>query len=112
VESEENAFAGFTIGLAGVDASAFDALEFHAKGEARNVKVELHGSGGTGITHIDLEGDGWSRVRLPFRRFGGMITDWSDLDRLVFVFEQIPSGPNEGRVLIDDIGFTNRVPVN
>jgi hypothetical protein len=108
VESPRRAFAGFTIGLAGVDASAFDTLEFRARGNAKNVKVELHGSGGTGITRIDIQNEDWIRVTLPFHRFGGMITDWSKLDRLVFVFEQSPSGPNEGRLLIDDVVFMKR----
>ena len=104
VDSTNPAFCGVTIELAGVNASGCSELAMWIEGVPDNIKTELHGKGGIGVTRLrGVEEEKWNHVAIPFVRFGGMITDWSSLDKIVFVFEDTHSIPKTGRLRIDDL---------
>lgn len=104
LDSPNTAFGGLRFGLNGLDASGCNALKFRARGDAKEIKLELHGPGGAAVTRIhDLKPDAWTEYVLPFGQFSGMVTDWHGMDRLMFVLEDGTCGPKVGRVLLDDI---------
>ena len=104
VDSENPAYGGVTFDLAHADGSGCGTLELLLRGEPDTLKVELHGKGGTGVTYITgIRADAWTRLRIPLTRFGGLISDWSDLERLMLVFEDSRSKPKTGVLFIDDI---------
>ncbi len=104
VEASNPAFGGVTLDLSGANASGCDALEMWVRGQPDSIKVELHGKGGIGVTYLqDVPQDRWQRVRIPFLRFGGLITDWSELSQMILVFEDSRSRPKTGTLLVDDV---------
>lgn len=106
VESPNPAFGGVTIGLGGINASGCDALSMWVKGNPDNIKTELHGRGGIGVTRIQkVNKDAWTEIKIPLLRFGGMITDYSSMDKIVLVFEDSASKPKQGTLYLDDIEF-------
>ena len=104
VDSESPAYGGVTFDLGHADGSGCRALEMWLRGQPGEVKVELHGHGGTGVTYVSgVSADGWTRVRIPFTKFGGLISDWSDLERLILVFEDGRGTPKSGVLYVDDV---------
>ena len=100
------AFGGFHIFLLGTDGSGCDGITFWAKGTPDNIKFELHGPGGVGVTRIKgIKPDKWTKITVPFYQFGGMISNWSNLDRITLVFEDSTSVPKTGTLYLDDIAF-------
>ncbi len=106
VDSPNPAFGGLNFDLEGADASGCDALVFWTRGTPARCKVELHGAGGSGSTYLqNIDPGKWTRHEVPLRDFGGMITDWRKLSRLVFVIEDGVARPKTGALWLDDITF-------
>lgn len=107
VESAHPAYGGVTFDLHHADATGCRALELTLRGVPDTLKVELHGQGGTGVTYVTgIAPDRWTQFRIPFPRFGGLISDWSDLERLILVFEDSRSRPKTGTLDINNIRLT------
>ncbi|MBN2445501.1 MAG: DUF3131 domain-containing protein [Phycisphaerae bacterium] len=103
VDSPNPAYGGLTLNLAHVDGSGCNALRLRARGLPDRTKIELHGRGGSGAVRAHVKDPTqWSTIELRYRDFG-LITDWSDLDRLVIVLEDNASKPKVGTVWLDDI---------
>ncbi len=103
VESPNPAYGGVTLSLGHANGSGCNLLTLRARGLPDRTKVELHGRGGSGAVRVRVKDAGqWTDIELRYRDFG-MITDWSDLDRLVIVFEDNVSKPKVGTVWLDDI---------
>jgi hypothetical protein len=104
VDSPNRAYGGLRFGLNGLDASGCNTLKFRARGDAQEIKLELHGAGGVAVTRIhELKPDTWTDYALSFKRFSGMVTDWRSMDRLMFVFEDGACAPKVGSIWLDDI---------
>jgi hypothetical protein len=109
VESENPAYGGIELGLADTSIAGCDTLVLSMRGGPARLKMEVHGRGGGGARYVEREKtDDWTRVEIPLIRFGGMITDWAEMDRLVLVFEDGASKPRVGTLWIDDVAFERR----
>jgi hypothetical protein len=106
VDSPNPAYGGLTIPLEHANGSGCNALRIRLRGEPSTVKIELHGAGGAGVTRVTgIRPDAWKELTIPYLRFGGMITDWTDLTRLVIVFEDATAQPKTGVLWLDDIAL-------
>lgn len=104
VDSPNEAFGGVRIELAGANVSGCDMLRIRVMGPPDKVKIELHGRGGIGATRLTGVADGeWRTINIPLIQFGGMITDWADMQAMVLVFEDHTSRPKSGTMRLDDI---------
>jgi len=113
---EKKSQNGFWMNLNRLDARGYDHLEFWVKGDAKlgfakSFKVEFKrpkpGSPGeslkgsfvvTGIT------DQWQRISIPLNMMNG-ITEWKDLEELVFSFQSRRADVKQGGYYIDDIAL-------
>ena len=101
-----SAFGGLRIELANADGSACNALQLGLKGTPDSLKIELHGSGGIGTTYLKgIAKNRWNHLIIPFSRFGGMITDWSNLHKIEMVFEDTKSKPKHGFLYLDNLAL-------
>ncbi len=107
---------GFRLYLKGLDASAYDHLEFWVKGDRRKgfadaFKVEFKrpypdGSGVmekgsyvvTGIT------DDWQRIRVPLNFMNG-IKDWTNLKEFNIIFQSRRAAVRAGAYYLDDVAL-------
>jgi len=104
VDSPNAAYGGITLNLNRVNAGGCNALSMRVRGTPGQCKVELHGRGGSGATHVrGVKTDEWQTVQVPFIDFGGMITDWGEMHRLVLVVEDRLAGPKTGTLWLDDV---------
>jgi len=108
VDSENAAFNGFWMKLEQVDASPFSKLVFWAKGDASSgfttaLKVELKTPSERGATYIDGISPKWSRFEIPLADF--YISDLSELNECVMVFEDRTCDPKEGVIFVDDVSL-------
>lgn len=106
------AYCGFWMQLGGLDASAYDTLNFYVKGDENGffpkmIKVEL--KDGTrrsapylysGITNQ------WQKISLPFKLFS-KIRDWSKLEEFILVFDDVNTVPKVGTVYIDHVTLSH-----
>jgi hypothetical protein len=111
-----NAAVGFRTKLRGLDATAYDHLEFRIKGDprkgfARSIKVqflrpsdETQGQveGGSYVVK-DIRAE-WQQVRVPLSIMNG-IKDWSGLQDFVVVLKRRQADDLEGAYYIDDIAL-------
>lgn len=111
VESPNPAYNGFWMKLNGEDASAHNTLSFYMKGDknskfTKRVKVELKDMSNkaspyivTGIT------DQWQKFSVPFEKFR-RVTDWTNMNEFVVVFDDINSNPKAGTIFVDHVVFS------
>ncbi len=107
------AFNGVWFKLNHANLSDYDALFFNIKGDidrgfTRKFKIELKSGNSTIYYIITGITDKWKKVKIPFKKFkltGGNF-NWKKVDELVFVFEDFRVTEKEGRIYIDDIGFS------
>ncbi len=105
LDSPNPAFGGISIALHGTDGSACNALRMSIHNLPSQLKVELHGKGGIGVIRA-AKGETINEsctIEIPFTQFGGMITDWSNLDRIMLVLEDDFCVPKTGTMWIEEI---------
>jgi hypothetical protein len=104
VESPNAAFGGVNLALEHANGAGCSTLELWVRGEPSAVKLELHGKGGIGSTYLrGIRSDAWTQFKIPYPKLGGLITDWSDLERIVFVIEDGTAQPKTGSLMLDEI---------
>ncbi|MDD5613912.1 MAG: carbohydrate binding domain-containing protein [Candidatus Omnitrophica bacterium] len=110
VDSPNPAYNGFWMKLNGSDVSKYDNFTFWVKGDeergfATLFKVEMKNNRGevgkyyvTGIT------DKWQKIEIPLTKIAG-ISDFTNMDEFVIVFEDWRASVKEGTVYFDDFQF-------
>ncbi|MBU3758432.1 MAG: hypothetical protein FGM27_00670 [Candidatus Omnitrophica bacterium] len=108
VDSPNPAYNGFWIKMNGEDATLYNTLNFYIKGHAeagftKRVKLELKDMTNKPSPYI-VGGitEQWQKISIPFEKFR-RISDWSALNELILVFDDINSNPKKGTILIDQI---------
>lgn len=107
VDSPNPAYNGFWMKLNGEDGSQYNTLNFYIKGIGedftKRVKLELKDMTNKPSPYIVANVTGeWQKVSIPFDKFR-RITDWSHLNELVFVFDDVNSNPKTGTIYIDHV---------
>ena len=111
MDSPNPAFGGLTFDLNKADASGCDTLVLRLRGTPAKAKFELHGRGGGGAKYVvGIKPDAWTEIAIPFIDFGGMITDWGEMHRIVIVLEDRISEPRTGTLWVDDVRLIKRNP--
>ena len=115
VESKKPAFGGLWMRLQNLDASKFDTLAFHVKGDAHMgfttvFKVELKDSMDQ-ASHFYVHGvtEQWHDVVIPLKDFQG-IANFKRLKEFVIVFEDTTATAKKGVMYIDDVRFGRTPP--
>ncbi len=111
VDSENSAFNGVWFKLSGVDLSDYKSLVMWVKGDeqrkyTKHFKVEVKNSlGQKGVYYItDLTSD-WKQYIIPLEKLMGL-SDFSQMQELIIVFEDWRVTEKEGTIYIDDAYFT------
>lgn len=108
VDSPNPAYNGFWMKLRGADAAPYNTLTFYMRGDkeagyAKRVKIELKDKSNKPSAYVVGNiTDKWQKVSIPFDRFR-RIQDWTSLNELVVVFDDMNSNPKTGAVYIDHI---------
>lgn len=108
VDSENPAYNGFWMKLNGLDASAYGAISFYARGEGHNnytkrIKIEIKDSSNRPSPYmINGVSGAWQKFEIPFERFR-KVQNWAALSEFVVVFDDMNSDPKQGTLLIDQI---------
>jgi hypothetical protein len=110
VDSDKPAYNGFWLKLNSTDLTYYNRLNLYVRGDAlegftTRFKVELKDFETTAsfmLTGVTAE---WQRFSIPFSKYW-KIKDWSDMNELVIVFDDIFSTPKIGTIYIDDITVT------
>ena len=109
VDSPHSAYGGVTFDGRGADLSGCDVLRLKARGDVRQTKLEIHVAGGSGARKIDVASpQAWTTLEIPLVDFGGMITDWTGLQRIVLVFEDGGTVPKVGQLDIAEVVLAAR----
>ncbi len=108
VDSPNPAYNGFWMKLNGEDGTPYNTLNFYVKGDeaigyTKRFKIELKDMGNKPSAYIvsGVTGD-WQKISIPFEKFR-RIEDWSALNELVFVFDDINTTPKIGAIYLDQI---------
>jgi len=110
VKSPNPAFCGFWMKLGGADVTNYDTLSFWLKGDEKmgytsRFKIELRNKlGGRAIFTISGVSDAWQEFNIPIKRTRS-IKDWSKMDELTIVFDDILSTKKTGKIYIDQVAF-------
>lgn len=109
VLSPKPAFNGFWMKLQGLNAAPYESLSFWVKGSGEKFtsrfKVELkNNKAERAVYPVDGVTSEWQEIRIPFKNTKA-ITDFSKLDELVVVFDDITTTYKEGIVLLDEVSF-------
>ncbi|MFW6129750.1 MAG: carbohydrate binding domain-containing protein, partial [Atribacterota bacterium] len=108
VDSPNPAYNGLWLKLNGKDFSQYNMLNFSVKGDqeigyTRNFKIELKNKDGeTGSTIVKDIKHKWEEISVPFSNFKG-ISDFSNMDEFVIVFDDQISKPKFGVLYFDNI---------
>lgn len=113
VDSPNPAYNGFWMKLNGENATNYNTLSFYIKGSkdgafTKRVKIELKDMGNKPSPYI-VSGvtDQWQKISVPFEKFR-RVEDWSSLNELVFVFDDINSNPKKGAIYVDQITLSKQ----
>ena len=111
VDSPNPAYNGFWMKLNGTDATGYDTMSFHIRGDKESgftsrVKVELKDMSNVPSAYV-VSGitDTWQKVSVPFSKFR-KVSDWASLIEFVVVFDDVNSRPKTGTIYIDQVEFT------
>lgn len=106
VDSPSAAYNGFWMKLNGVDATAYNTLNFYVKGDAKEgytkrFKIELQDIARKPSSYL-VSGvtDKWQKISIPFEKFSGIET-WNALIELVLVFDDVNADPKCGTIYLD-----------
>lgn len=112
VDSPNPAYNGFWMKLNGLDATGHHTINFYLKGEVeagftKRLKVELKDMSNTASPYV-VTGitDQWQKISVPLEKFR-QVTDWSGLNELVLVFDDINSSPKTGAILLDQVTLSH-----
>lgn len=111
VASTKPAYGGLWMRLQNLDATRFDNLAFHVKGDTamgytRVFKVELKDAMDQ-ASHYYVRGvtDRWQDIVIPLKEFRGM-ANRVRLKEIVVVFEDTTATAKQGVIYLDDVRFT------
>lgn len=110
VQSQKPAFNGIWIKLGGLDAAPYEWLSFWIRGAAdrkftKRFKLELKNeSGERAVYLVENITRKWKEIRIPFKK-NGAVSDWSRLEELTLVFDDILTTYKEGTLYLDQIEF-------
>jgi len=101
----------FSLEVPQINAAKYKSLEFAVRGmdegypgilrvELKNKKQE---TSSVVVKNVRLD---WQRFNIPFDRFEE-ITDWSNIDEVIFVLESWNIEKEKGIILIDDVCFSS-----
>ncbi|MBN1385205.1 MAG: hypothetical protein JW983_10025 [Elusimicrobia bacterium] len=115
VDTSNPAWNGCQTKLKSNDISVYNAISFYVKGDEtagfpKLLKCEIWGKGGTGVYYLSGISSEWQKKTIPLMFFGGMITDWTDMEKFLFCFEDSKAGDKEGIIYIDDMVFERIQP--
>lgn len=111
VNSYEKAKAEFWLRLKGLDLSKFDTLNLYLrgdskKGSSKTVTLRFLDGGNRAasyiVTGITKE---WKKFKIPLKKFS-RIQDWSRLNELGLIFDDVFSNPKEGTLYVDHISVS------
>lgn len=107
VDSPSPAYNGFWTKLEGEDFSDYNTLNIAIKGDpnkgfTKRIKLELKDYQRSAAYIVSGITEEWQKFSIPFEKFR-TISDWSSMNELVVVFDDINSNPKEGSILIDNI---------
>ena len=110
------AINGFRLYLKGLDAAAYDHLEFWVKGDRRKgfadafkVKFKRPYPDGSGVMEkgsyvVTGITDDWQRIRVP-RNFMNGIKDWTNLKEFNIIFQSRRAAVKAGAYYLDDVAL-------
>ncbi len=108
VDSTNPAFNGLWMKMEGESFEPYEHIVFWIKGDSdagftERLRLELKNSAGeTGSYVLSGITDEWQEIRVPLRNFRG-VRDLSEVDELVFIFEDAFVTQKKGAVNIDNI---------
>jgi hypothetical protein len=115
VKSPNPAFCGFWMKLGWMDVTPYDILSFWAKGDevkgyTTRFKIELKNKQGARAVYTVSGIDGkWQEFSIPIKQ-SRSIKDWSKMDELTVVFDDILATKKVGKIYIDQITFKKAPP--
>ena len=107
VDSPRPAYNGFWLKLMGEDFTRYNTLNLYIRGDeiigfTKRLKIELKDFEKTAAYVIDNITHEWQKFSIPFEKYR-RIKDWSNMNELVIVFDDIVSKPKTGIIYIDHI---------
>lgn len=107
VDSPSPAYNGFWTKLEGEDFSDYNTLNIYVKGDnakgfSSRMKLELKDYQKSAHYIVSGITGEWQKFSIPFEKFRA-ISDWSAMNELVIVFDDMNSNPKEGSILVDQI---------
>lgn len=111
VDSRNPAYNGFWMLLQNLDGTKYKNLSMRVKGSSEEgyttvFKVELkNAQKQVGRFYVTNVTDKWQEIVIPLNQFKGM-TDFSNLQEFVIVFEDRVASNKDGVLYIDDLKFT------
>ena len=112
VQSPNPAFCGFWMKLGGSDVTAYDTLSLWLKGDEKagatsRFKVELRNKqGGRAVFTVSGIDSTWQEFNIPIKRTRS-IKDWSKMEELTIVFDDILATKKVGKIFLDQVAFKN-----
>jgi len=110
VDSPNPAYNGLWMKLNGIDVSKLSLLTFQVKGDKKRgftplFKIELKNNNGeVGRYYVTGVTDQWQKIEIPLLKIAG-ISDLTNMNEFVVVFEDWRCPVKEGTVYFDDIQF-------
>ena len=113
VDSPNPAYNGFWTKLEGEDFSDFDTLNIYIKGDAEagfatRVKLELKDFQTASPFLLNGITDQWQKFSIPFEKFT-RIRDWSTMNELVMIFDDVNSSPKSATIYVDQISVSKEL---
>ncbi|MFC1808595.1 carbohydrate binding domain-containing protein [Candidatus Omnitrophota bacterium] len=113
VDSPNPAYNGFWTKLEGEDFSNYDTLNLYIKGDetagfTKRIKLELKDFQSSSPFILNGITSDWQKFQIPFEKFT-RIKDWSSMNELVIVFDDVNSSPKVGTIFIDQISVSKEL---
>ncbi len=113
VDSPNPAYNGFWTKLEGEDFSKYDTLNIYIKGDTnagftKRLKIELKDFQSASPFILNGITDEWQKFQIPFEKFT-RVKDWSSMNELVLVFDDINTSPKVGTIYVDQISVSKEL---
>jgi len=115
VKSPNPAFCGLWMKLKNVDVSPYDVLSLWLKGDEKTgfttrFKIEMRNKRGKRAVYTVSGVDNtWQNFKIPFKKTRA-INDWSQIQEMTVVFDDIMATKKVGQILLDQISFRKYTP--